>query len=163
MIQYIDGQLSSWARWQARRDDMGVGYMQSQLSRLGAVQDQRFAGIPLHVSDEDMHELTQIVAFMPEELRQAVQECYLTAGTAIQHAQACGCSRDTYYSRLHRAHLITMEALQVGWQEVDLLVAGYARVKTEIQRVSGLTTKAARAVQRRHFFNQSVDRPAPTL
>ncbi|QBC44454.1 hypothetical protein [Iodobacter fluviatilis] len=163
MIQYIDGQLSNWARWQARRDDMGVGYVQSQLSRLDAVQDKRFAGIPLHVSDEDMHELTQIIAFLPEELRQAVQECYLTAGTAIQHAQACGCSRDTYYSRLHRAHVITMEALQVGWREVDLLVVGYARVKEEIKKVSGLTTKAARVVQRQKFFTQSVDRSAPTL
>ncbi|WP_027469183.1 hypothetical protein [Deefgea rivuli] len=127
MIEFIDKQLKDWADWAGRRDDCGLGYVQSQLARLGqAAGGGKFAGLPHDVCEDDMHELQKIVAYLPFELHQAVWQCYMMPGTAGQHALACGCHRDTYYTRLHRAHVLVMEALQVGIDEVPLLVVGRA-------------------------------------
>lgn len=157
MIEYIDGQLKKWALWQAVRDDMGLGHVQSQLGKLGASRGKAFSGIPLGVSDDDMQELTGIIGWLPEGFRVAVWECYLMPGTPEQHWEACGCSKATYFRRLHEAHTLVMEALQVGRENVEQLSASYACIKEELHRVGGLTTRAARVVQNNKFFQKGVD------
>ncbi|WP_410498136.1 hypothetical protein [Chitinibacter sp. S2-10] len=133
MIDFVNGRLELWARWASRRDDCGLGYVQSQLARLGeAAGGAKFAGLPPDVCDDDMHELQKIVAYLPFELHQAVWQCYMMPGTAAQHARSCGCHRDTYYARLHKAHVLVMEALQLGIDEVPLLVVGRAALMADL-------------------------------
>ncbi len=133
MIDFIDGRLKLWAEWASRRDDCGLGYVQSQLARLGeAAGGGKFAGLPHDVCVDDLHELQKIVAYLPFELHQAVWQCYMTRGTAMQHAEACGCGKTAYFNRLHRAHLLVMEALQVGVDEVPLLAIGRAALTASL-------------------------------
>ncbi|QLI80807.1 hypothetical protein HZU75_04275 [Chitinibacter fontanus] len=134
MIDFINERLMDWADWVGRRDDCGLGYVQSQLARLGeASGGAKYGGLPAGVSEADLFELHKIVTYLPFELRQAVWQCYMVPGTAAQHARSCGCHRDTYYERLHKAHVLVMEALQLGVDEVPLLVIGRAALSADLR------------------------------
>lgn len=147
MILFIDKQLTYWAIWASRRDDCGLGYVQSQLGKLGeSGGGGKFGGLPPGVSDDDLHELQKIVVCLPFDLQQAVWQCYMMPGTAEDHADACGVSKKTYYRRLNSAHLLVMEALQVGIDEVPLLAVGYAAMVADLNARNRSERKKIRKV-----------------
>lgn len=131
MIQYIAERLNKWGAWCRRVEDGGLGFGNSVLARYGEAGAGGGGGL-MGVVDADMLELDHIVVCLPDALKMAVNECHRKPGTREQHAAACGCAVRTYFERVHKAHQLVMEALQVGISEVPELKPGLARLQLRV-------------------------------
>lgn len=109
MIPYINDQLELWAAW-CRGGRARLGYpRQTAFVRAGEAPGGQAITLP----DSRGLELEHAVQTLDAGLREVVTLFYLRMRSCPgeQIAQALGCSRDTVYARLHRAHLGVMEAL----------------------------------------------------
>ncbi|WP_053937852.1 hypothetical protein [Amantichitinum ursilacus] len=134
MIQYIADRLNKWGSWCRRFEDGGLGFGNSVLARYGEPGSGGGGGL-MGIVDADMLELDHIVVCLPDALREAVNQCHRMPGTKEQHAQACGCAVRTYFDRVHKAHVLVTEALQVGVGDVPELKPGLARLKLRVERL----------------------------
>jgi DNA-directed RNA polymerase specialized sigma24 family protein len=119
MIDYINTKLNLWAAWAA------TGRTRLGYPREAAFMSAMRGGRPAEINDGDAMTIEHAVRILAPEQRQVVTLYYLRMRScaADQIARECGCSRDTVYHRLHRAHLAIKEALedrelsrQSGWQ-----------------------------------------------
>jgi DNA-directed RNA polymerase specialized sigma24 family protein len=115
MIPYINGKLDQWGQWVAGGRER-LGYpKQAAFVRLvptvGASQ--------VLICDDEAMEINRAVQSLDADLRRVVDLFYVKMrscdGGTI--AKSLGCCRDTLYSRLHRAHVKVMEAMQDEWLE----------------------------------------------
>jgi len=111
MIEYINTQLNHWAQW-VRSGKVRLGY-----PREAAFMRPLRGGRPADINDDDAMDIERAVqglrTLAPEQHR-VVELFYLRMPSAGGDVIAglLGCSRDTVYARLHRAHLSIMESLQ---------------------------------------------------
>lgn len=115
MIDYINHQLNLWAEW-LRTGNTRLGYP-TRAAFVAAMGGGRGAQITL--PDDQAMDINRAVGALAPELRAVVERYYRSMRTASAEviAQDLGCSRDTVYVRLHRAHVFIMEHLQD--QEID--------------------------------------------
>ncbi len=118
MIQHINDRLNKWAAWVATgRKVVGLGYpSQAPYMRLTPSSNSLRAPI----ENEEAWEIEQAIQRLDRQLRDAVEQYYLRAGTAETHAKALCICRDTLYVRIHSAHNAIMEWLQVGDEDVPV-------------------------------------------
>lgn len=108
MIPYINSLLEQWGLWTAGGKDR-LGYPRK------AAFVQVVSGAPLcAICDDEAMQINRAVQSLDGQLRAVVDAVYVKMrscdGETI--AKTLGCCRDTLYTRLHRAHLRIMDALQ---------------------------------------------------
>ena len=108
MIAYIDARCLAWAEFSKRKVSSRLGYpRQSAFTRWMPSGTCR---VP--INEDEVSEIERAVLALDADLRRVVRAMYLESGTAEQHARDLDCCRDTFYARLHRAHVRIMEWLQ---------------------------------------------------
>lgn len=108
MIDYINARCLAWAEFSRRKVSSRLGYpRQSAFARWMPSGTCR---VP--IDEDEVAEIEKAVLSLDAELLAVVRGMYLEGGTVEQKARDCGCCRDTFYTRLHRAHVRIMEWLQ---------------------------------------------------
>ena len=112
MILFVNEKLNRWSTWVASgRKVVGLGYpSQCAFSRL----TPSAGGWRAPIENEEAWEIERAVVRLDPQLRAAVEQFYLRAGTAESHAKALRCCTKTLYTRIHQAHVKIMEWMQVG-------------------------------------------------
>lgn len=110
MIEYINNKLNQWGLW-ALTGRERIGYPnKAAFMRLVPTS----GGDRLKMCDEEAMQINRAVQSLDPQLRAVVDAVYVRMrscdGETI--AKSLQCCRDTMYSRLHRAHLRVMEAIQ---------------------------------------------------
>lgn len=109
MILYINEKLNQWGLWCISGRDQ-VGYpKRSAFMRLVPTAN---AG-NVTICDDEAMQINRAVQRLDRELRQVVDLFYIRMRScdAGSIARALKCHRDTVYTRLHRAHLLVMDAI----------------------------------------------------
>lgn len=102
MIEYINGQLNTWAQWViGGRRVVGLGFpSQSSYTRLMA-RGGESRGAEF---DEESWQMEQAIQRLSQHDRTLVMAFYLATTTVAMVARDMRCSRDTIYTRLHSIH-----------------------------------------------------------
>lgn len=110
MIPYINNKLDQWGLW-AKSGRTNLGYPKRAAFMRLVPNDDR--GTPLMICDDEAMSLNRAVQTLDRELRDVVDLFYVKMRScdAETIAKALHCHRDTLYARLHRAHLLVMDAL----------------------------------------------------
>lgn len=119
MIEYIDHQLTQWARW-LRSDRVRLGYPR-QSAFVVAIGGAH--GKELTLPDDDALLLCQAVQALPPDLREVV-DCYycrMVEKSSEEIAQKLGCCRQTVYVRLGKAHAALLGNLNDLAAGIDVL------------------------------------------
>lgn len=129
MITYINARCIAWAYHVAGKAvDVGYPHQSSIANFMAAASSGR---IPINVREAEEIDAA-VTALRPErELYEVVMlfYCNLVEGrrvadsSAVAMAQRLGIHRDTFYARLHRAHVRIMEWLQDNDMPVELTAA----------------------------------------
>lgn len=110
MIEYINTQLNRWATW------CSTGHTRLGYPRAAAFMAPMLGGSgrPPALPDDDGLQIQRAVSALEPEQRTLVTLYYIKMRNcqALQIAQELRVSRDTLYTRLHRAHLSIMDHLQ---------------------------------------------------
>lgn len=128
MIVYINTRLNEWADWSIRRESNGLGYpRECSYTRMQARSGAGFAP----ETNERAWEVEQAVQSLGDVSKQVIIEMYLKTGTAEQKARSCQCCARTMFNRLHHAHVLIMEFLNMYEESsvkpaVNLVVKKYA-------------------------------------
>jgi hypothetical protein len=109
MILYINDKLNQWGLWCLSGRDR-VGYpKRAAFMRLVPASSVR----SVTICDEEAMQLNRAVQRLDRDLRLLVDLFYIRMrscdGGSI--ARVLKCHRDTVYTRLHRAHLLVMDAI----------------------------------------------------
>lgn len=120
MIKAIDEMLKLWAEEMHAPGSNGGGYAGGNLiamliaSKGEVVRGHRGSRVIL----DRVAEVDRLVNRLPEELKNVVVEHYLNRDSfPEQKYRHCGCSRNTFYLRLHVAHQGIRTACCGGWPE----------------------------------------------
>jgi DNA-directed RNA polymerase specialized sigma24 family protein len=109
MILYINQRLDQWGLW-CRTGRERAGYpKRAAFMRLVPAT----GGGDVVICDDEAMQINRAVQSLDSELREVVDLYYIKmrscpAGTI---ARSLRCHRDTLYARLHRAHLLVMDAI----------------------------------------------------
>lgn len=109
MIEYINGQLNQWGLW-CRSGRERLGYpARSAFMRL-VPSDGRSAA---DICDDDAMQINRAVQSLPGDLRKIVDLFYIKMRSCPAQviAKAVGIHRDTFYVRMHKAHVLVMDAI----------------------------------------------------
>lgn len=108
MIEYINARCLAWAEFSRRKVSSRLGYpRQSAFARW---MPSGSCSVP--IDEDEVSEIERAIVSLDDELKVVVRKMYLEGGTVEQKARDCDCHRDTFYARLHRAHVRIMEWLQ---------------------------------------------------
>lgn len=132
-IDDIERGLLNWARYRAQMEDKGGNYARCDMTAERVDGGGWDSPTPIPTNDAEAEVYEQAVRALRTELRQAVEEFYLT-GKSIKHKAAkLGCSVATVYVRIDQAHLAIS-----GWLRDRRLAQDAQRQRTEaLQRTAG--------------------------
>ncbi len=109
LIPVIDRRLQTWGEWRLANDGQWsteaagssmLGKLIDGGGQLSRTTDPSAGSMPDDVFDTD-----RAVSKLPVKLQMAVEVQYMCLDlTREEKAEKCGCSRDTFYRRLHSAH-----------------------------------------------------------
>lgn len=109
MIMYINEKLNQWGLWCISGRDQ-VGYpKRAAFMRLVPSSGAN----SVTICDDEAMQVNRAVQKLDRELRQVVDLFYIRMRSceAGSIARVLRCHRDTVYARLHRAHVVVMDAL----------------------------------------------------
>lgn len=109
MIPYINHKLNQWGLW-CRSGRDRVGYPR-RAAFMRLVPDS--SGVGVTIGDDEAMQINRAVQRLDGELRQVVDLFYIRMRScdAGSIARTLRCCRDTLYARLHRAHVLVMDAI----------------------------------------------------
>lgn len=109
MILYINEKLNQWGLWCVSGRDR-VGY--PKRAAFMRLVPSGGAG-NMTICDDDAMQLNRAVQRLDRETRQVVDLFYIKMRScdAGSIARVLKCHRDTLYARLHRAHVLVMDAI----------------------------------------------------
>lgn len=109
MIRHMDNMLRLWADELHGDQPSGGGSAGNMIAMLIECRGELIRGTPgSRVLLDESADIELIVnKHLPDMLATVVQEHYCNRDSLLsQKISQCRCSRDTYYSRLHEAHLL---------------------------------------------------------
>jgi DNA-directed RNA polymerase specialized sigma24 family protein len=111
MLPYIDARLVRWAEWSKQRGSE-LGFPKEVAFAKMRVDNDRCKGSPDF--NEEAWDTEKAVQSLHDDLRHVIKECYINGGTETQKARALKMRYDNYKYRLHIAHVLIMEYLQIN-------------------------------------------------
>lgn len=109
MILYINEKLNQWGLWCASAREQ-VGYPK-RAAFMRLVPSSGASTVT--ICDDEAMQVNRAVQRLDRELRQVVDLFYIRMRSCDvgSIARVLKCHRDTVYSRLHRAHVLVMDAI----------------------------------------------------
>lgn len=111
--------MERWAVFSVRRECSGLGYAESSLNRMIAVNAAAFAGEPDDLADSDLLLVEAVMARLNPLVASAIRAKYLWTSTDDQRARRLGISRATLHRRVHDGLIRVQEAVMLGFVDFD--------------------------------------------
>lgn len=111
--------MERWAVFSVRRESSGLGYAESSLNRMVAVNASAFGGEPEDIADDDLLLVEEVMSRLNPLVATAVRAKYLWTSTDDQRARRLGISRATLHRRVHDGLIRVQEAVMLGFVDFD--------------------------------------------
>jgi len=107
VIEWVDDELKSWARWASQRIDSGLGYpnktLEAEMIRMGGILISG-SGAWSSPTNPRAEFVERCINKLGEKHREVVLVRYLTFGPPLEKAKQLHCSVKHYYHQVHKAH-----------------------------------------------------------